>query len=120
MKNRTWRDVVFAATAIPAELYMWLRAGHFIRAWAKFLSKVKVDNWAEQAKAERGSGNAYLMPLIVLAASFLILGYTWFQLPVMIQSSVLWLGWPVLYTITIAQTIVMAAKLFRRQRGYKV
>ena len=38
----------------------------------------------------------------------------------MIQSSVLWLGWPVLYTITIAQTVVMAAKLFRRQRGYKV
>ena len=120
MKNRTWRDVVFAATALPAELYMWLRAGHFIRAWAKFLSKVKVDNWADQAKAERGSGNAYLMPLIVLAVSFVVLGYTWFQLPVMIQSSVLWLGWPVLYTITIAQTVVMAAKLFRRQRGYKV
>jgi biofilm PGA synthesis N-glycosyltransferase PgaC len=120
MKNRTWRDVVFAATAIPAEIYMWLRAGHFLRAWAKFLSKVKVDNWAEQAKAERGSGNAYLTPLIILGVSFLVLGYTWFQLPVMIQSSVLWLGWPVLYTITIAQTIVMTGKLFRRQRGYKV
>ena len=26
----------------------------------------KVDNWAEQAKAERGSGNSYLTPLIVL------------------------------------------------------
>jgi biofilm PGA synthesis N-glycosyltransferase PgaC len=120
MKNRTWRDVVFAATALPAEIYMWLRAGHFLRAWAKFLSKVKVDNWAEQAKAERGSGNAYLMPLIVLAVTFVVLGYTWFQLPVMIQSSILWLGWPVLYTITIAQTIVMAGKLFRRQRGYRV
>ena len=120
MKNRTWRDVVFAATAIPAEVYMWLRAGHFLRAWAKFLSKVKVDNWADQAKAERGSGNAYLMPLIVLGVCFVVLGYTWFQLPVMIQSSILWLGWPVLYTITIAQTVVMAGKLFRRQRGYRV
>jgi biofilm PGA synthesis N-glycosyltransferase PgaC len=120
MKNRTWRDIVFAATVLPAEVYMWLRAGHFLRAWAKFLSKVKVDNWAEQAKAERGSGNAYLTPLIILVASFAILGYTWFQLPVIIQSSVLWLGWPVLYTITVAQTIVMAGKLFRRQRGYKV
>jgi len=39
---------------------------------------------------------------------------------VMIQSSILWLGWPVLYTITIAQTVVMLSKLFRRQRGYKV
>ena len=70
MKNRTWRDVVFAATGLPAELYMWLRAGHFVRAWVKFLSRVKTDNWAEQAKAERGSGNAYLTPLIVLAVTF--------------------------------------------------
>jgi len=120
MKNRTWRDVAFAGLGLPAEIYMWLRAGHFVRAWAKFLSKVKVDNWAEQAKAERGSGNSYLTPLIILAVSFAVLGYTWFQLPVMIQSSILWLGWPVLYTITIAQTIVMLGKLFRRQRGYKV
>ncbi|MET0695467.1 MAG: glycosyltransferase family 2 protein [Propionibacteriaceae bacterium] len=120
MKNRTWRDVAFAGLGIPAEIYMWLRAGHFVRAWAKFLSKVKVDNWAEQAKAERGSGNSYLMPLIVLAVATAILGYTWWQLPVILQSSILWLGWPVLYTITIAQTIIMVTKLFRRQRGYKV
>ena len=76
--------------------------------------------WAEQAKAERGSGNAFLTPLIILGISFLVLGYTWFQLPVLIQSSILWLGWPVLYVVTIAQTVVMAGKLFRRQRGYKV
>jgi biofilm PGA synthesis N-glycosyltransferase PgaC len=120
MRNRTWRDVAFAALVAPAEIYMWLRAGHFVRAWAKFLSKVKVDNWAEQAKAERGSGNSHLMPLIVLAVSFVVMGYTWFQLPVMIKSSILWLGWPVLYTITIAQTVVMFTKLVRRQRGYQV
>ncbi|GAA1434967.1 hypothetical protein GCM10009616_30750 [Microlunatus lacustris] len=120
MKNRTWRDVAFAATGIPAEIYMWLRAGHFIRAWAKFLSRVKVDNWAEQARAERGSGNSHLTPLIILGVSFVVLGYTWFQLPTLIQSSILWLGWPVLYVVTIAQTIVMIGKLFRRQRGYRV
>ncbi len=120
MKSRTWRDVLFAAIGLPAEIYMWLRAGHFIRAWVKFLSKVKVDNWAEQAKAERGSGNSHLMPLIVLGVSFVVLGYTWFNLPVMIQSSILWLGWPVLYVVTIAQTVVMLGKLMRRERGYKV
>jgi poly-beta-1,6-N-acetyl-D-glucosamine synthase len=120
MKNRTWRDVLFAALGLPAEIYMWLRAGHFIRAWMKFLSKVKVDNWAEQAKAERGSGNSYLMPLVMVVVTFLVLGYTWFQLPALIQSSILWLGWPVLYVVTIAQTIVMITKLFRRQRGYRV
>ena len=120
MKSRNARDVLFAALGLPAEIYMWLRAGHFVRAWAKFLSRVKVDNWAEQAKAERGSGHSHLMPLIILAVSFLVLGYTWFQLPVLIQSSILWLGWPVLYVVTIAQTVVMIGKLFRRERGYKV
>lgn len=120
IKGHTWRDVLFAASGIGAEVYMWLRAGHFVRAWAKFLSKVQTDNWAEQAKAERGSGNSHLLPVIVLGVSFLVLGWTWFQLPVLIQSSILWLGWPVLYVVTVAQTIVMLAKLFRRQHGYRV
>ncbi|MGI8457772.1 MAG: glycosyltransferase family 2 protein, partial [Propionibacteriaceae bacterium] len=120
MKNRTWRDVVFAAAVAPAEIYMWIRAGHFVRAWSKFLSKVKVDNWAEQAKAERGSGNAHRVPLIILAVSFVVLGYTWLQLPVLIQSSILYVGWPVLAVITVSQTIVMLSKLFRRQHGYRV
>ena len=120
MKDRNWKDMLFAAAGLPAEIYVWLKAGHFVRAWTKFLSRVQTDNWAEQAKAERGSGNSHLVPLVVLAVSFVVLGWTWFQLPVMIQSSILWLGWPVLYVVTIAQTIVMAAKLFRRQRGYRV
>ena len=120
MKDKTWKDIAFAASGIGAEMYMWLKAGHFVRAWTKFLSRVQTDNWAEQAKAERGSGNSHLVPLVVLAVSFVVLGWTWFQLPVLIQSSILWLGWPVLYVVTIAQTVVMAAKLFRRQRGYRV
>ena len=110
MKDKTWKDVLFAASGIGAEVYMWLKAGHFVRAWTKFLSRVQTDNWAEQAKAERGSGNSHLVPLVVLVVSFLVLGWTWFQLPVLIQSSILWLGWPVLYVVTIAQTIVMAGQ----------
>lgn len=120
MRNKTWRDLAFAATMAPAEIYMWLRAGHFLRAWTKFLSKVKTDNWAEQAKAERGTGNAHRIPAVILIATFAVLGYTWFQLPILIQSSILWLGWPALYVVTIAQTIVMAGKLLRRQHGYHV
>ena len=81
---------------------------------------VLTSSFDRQAKAERGSGNSHLMPLIILAISFLVLGYTWFQLPILIQSSILWLGWPLLYVVTIAQTVVMVGKLFRRQRGYKV
>lgn len=120
MRNRTWRDLVFAAAAVPAEVYMWIRAGHFVRAWAKFLAKIRTDNWAEQAKAERGTGNAYALPAVVLAATFAAAAYTWWRLPGSLQSDILWLGWPGLYVVTIAQTIVMAAKLLRRQHGYRV
>jgi poly-beta-1,6-N-acetyl-D-glucosamine synthase len=120
MQNRNWRDLAFAATGIPAELYMWIRLGHFFRAWAKFLSRAQTDNWANQAKAERGRGSAYLLPLVTVLVVVLALTFTWFQLPVLLQSSILWVGWPMLYVITILQTAVMIKKLLRRQRQYKV
>ena len=74
---------------------------------------------------------AYSIPLLVPlvlasldplwgALSFIVLGITWFQLPLLIQTSILWLGWPVLYVVTVSQTIVMISKLIRRQHGYKV
>lgn len=120
MKNHTWRDVVFAATGIPAEIYMWVRMGHFFRAWTKFLSRAQTDNWANQANAERGRGSAYLLPLVTAVVILAALTFTWFQLPILVQSSILWIGWPALYIITILQTAVMIKKLLRRQRHYKV
>jgi cellulose synthase/poly-beta-1,6-N-acetylglucosamine synthase-like glycosyltransferase len=120
MKNRNWRDVLFAATGIPAEVYMWLRLGHFFRAWTKFLSRTQTDNWANQAKAERGRGSAYLMPLVTIVLIFGALIFTWFQLPILVQTSILWIGWPFLYIVTILQTAWMIKKLLRRQRNYKV
>ncbi len=64
------RDYLFAMTLVPAELYMWTRMGHFVRAWLKFFSHQQTDNWAAQAKAERGKGWSWIYPyltLIVLA-----------------------------------------------------
>ena len=120
MKNRTVRDVLFAATGIPAEVYMWIRVGHFFRAWTKFLSRTQTDNWANQAKAERGKGYGYLLPVITVTVLLVALGITWFGLPTVVQSSILWVAWPALYVITILQTAVMARRLFRRQYGYRV
>lgn len=120
MKNRTWKDVLFAATLIPAELYMWVRLGHFVRAWTKFASKKQVDNWADQAKAERGSGSAYLAPLLVLTATVVALVAIWTQLTPLVQSSILWVGWPILGVITVLQTLSMFGKLVRRHHGYTV
>lgn len=120
MKNRDWRDMVFAMALVPAEVYMWVRLGHFFRAWTKFLSRKQVDNWAEQAKAERGSGNAFLAPIIIAVLLMILLVMTWFQLPVDVQSTILWVGWPILGAITALQTLLMFGKLLRRHRGYRV
>lgn len=119
MEGRTRRDILFAALVVPAEMYMWVRIGHFLRAWTKFASKKQVDNWAAQAKAERGAGNAYLTPLLITVAVMLALAAVWVQLSVLVQSTVLWVAWPVLGTIAVLQTLGMFGKLVRRHHGYK-
>ena len=120
MKKRNVRDILFAVLIFPAEFYMWIRMGHFIRAWSKFASNKKVDNWAEQAKAERGSGNAHLAPLLFVLAAIIAIVAAWTQLSPVVQSTILWAGWPVLGVITVLQTLSMFGKLIRRQRGYRV
>ncbi|WP_135850873.1 glycosyltransferase family 2 protein [Serinibacter arcticus] len=119
IQGRTWRDVLFAATLVPAEIYMWVRIGHFIRAWTKFLSKVRTDNWAAQARAERGAGWAHLTPLIVAVVGLAAIVYGWNALPVVAQASILWVGWPLLAILTALQTLFMLRQLTRRQYGYR-
>ena len=111
---------MLAEETVPAEIYMVIRLGHFFRAWTKFLSRKQTDNWAEQAKAERGSGNAYLAPIVITALVIIALVVLWFQLDVVVQSSILWVGWPILGVITALQTLSMFASLARRHRGYRV
>jgi cellulose synthase/poly-beta-1,6-N-acetylglucosamine synthase-like glycosyltransferase len=120
MKNRNGKDIFFAIGFFPAEIYMWVRIGHFMRAWTKFASNKKVDNWAEQAKAERGSGNAYLVPLMVAVGLAAALVFIWLQLPIVVQSGILWIGWPILGVTTVIQTLTMFFTLTKRHHGYKV
>ncbi|WP_305784207.1 glycosyltransferase family 2 protein [Symbioplanes lichenis] len=120
MKDKSASDLLYAALIVPAELYMWIRMGHFVSAWTQFLAQTDKDNWAAQANAEKGKGSAYVMPLVVLVA---VLGgaiYAWTQQSVGVQSAILSLGWPVLYLATIAQTVFMLRKLVRRHRGFAV
>ena len=119
MQGRTRRDILFAALIVPAEMYMWVRIGHFLRAWTKFASKKQVDNWAAQAKAERGAGNAYLTPLFITVAVMIALAAVWVQLSIVVQSTVLWVAWPLLGTIAVLQTLGMFGKLVRRHHGYQ-
>ncbi len=120
MQNRTARDILFGALVFPAEIYMWIRLGHFTRAWAKFMSRKQVDNWAAQAKAERGGGKAYLAPALIVLAIIAAMIAIWLQLSPVVQSTVLWIGWPVLGVITVLQTLAMFGSLVRRHHGYKV
>ncbi|MFC8302247.1 glycosyltransferase [Specibacter sp. NPDC057265] len=120
IKGKTGKDIAFALLAVPAEIYLWLRMGHFVRAWAKFFTGAQTDNWAAQAKAERGSGSAYLMPVVVFVVIGAGMAFAWLQLPVALQSGILSIGWPVLYITTMVQTAFMLRKTLRNHHGYHV
>jgi poly-beta-1,6-N-acetyl-D-glucosamine synthase len=120
MKDKSASDILYAALGLPAEMYMWIRMGHFVSAWTQFLAKSDQDNWAAQANAEKGKGSAYVMPLIVLVALTGGAIFAWSQQSLAVQSAILSLGWPVLYLATIAQTVFMLRKLVRRHRGFAV
>lgn len=120
MKDKSASDLLYAVLMVPAELYMFIRMGHFVSAWAQFLAKSDKDNWAAQANAEKGKGSAYVMPLVVLLAVMGGAIYAWSQQSLSVQSAILSLGWPILYIATIAQTVFMLRKLVRRNRGFMV
>lgn len=120
MHDKSKSDFGYALGVLPAEAYMWVRMGHFMTSWAQFFSRVEKDNWAAQASAENGRGKAYVFPAVVAATVFGILIFAWGQQSVVVQSAILSLGWPILYLITIVQTLFMVKKFVRRQRGFTV
>ncbi|MFC7495051.1 MULTISPECIES: glycosyltransferase family 2 protein [unclassified Nocardioides] len=113
------RDYLFALLIVPAESYMVIRMGHFIRAWLKFFSRQQTDNWAAQAKAERGKGVAWLYPFVAFVFLFAVSAAIWLQLPISLRSDVLAVCWPILGVITVLQTAWMILKAMRRYRGFK-
>lgn len=116
--NRT--DVLFAILFFPAEIFMWIRISHFVRSWTRFLSRKKVDNWAMQAKAERGGGLGHWAPMVVLIGVAIALAVIWVLVGPVVQSSILWIGWPIVGVVTVLQTLLMFSKLVRRHHGFKV
>ncbi|MCO7220263.1 glycosyltransferase [Klenkia sp. PcliD-1-E] len=120
MHDKSASDIFYALLVVPAELYMWIRMGHFLSAWTQFFARSDKDNWAAQAAAERGRGSQYVMPLVCAAATFAVLIFAWTQQSTQIQSAILSIGWPVLYLLTVLQTLFMLKKLVRRQRGFTV
>ncbi|TIC84551.1 glycosyltransferase family 2 protein [Nocardioides sp. GY 10127] len=121
MHFRNIKDYLFVLLVFPAELYMLIRMGHFVRAWWKFFSKAQTDNWAAQAKAERGKGVAWMYPFalatVVWAAAWA--GWQYGPLTPDLKSDVLFVGWRLLAVVTVLQTAWMIIKASKRYRGYK-
>lgn len=120
IQGKSGRDIAFALLAFPAEIYLWLRMSHFLRAWTKFFTSTQTDNWAAQARAERGAGSAYLMPAIIFLVIVAGMTFAWLQCPVPLQSAILSIGWPILYITTMVQTTFMLRKTLRSHRGFHV
>jgi biofilm PGA synthesis N-glycosyltransferase PgaC len=121
MHDRSAKDILFALLFVPGEVYMWIRLGHFVRAWISFFAHRDRDNWAAQAAAERGrGGNAYLQPIIMAAVLLVTITLIWQNMPLMEKATALWFAWPVLIVLTVLQSTVMVFKLFRRHRGFTV
>lgn len=121
MKDATRRDYLFALLWFPAEAYIILRMGHFMRAWAKFFSRKESDNWALQAKAESGGGSyAFLAPYGVVLVVGVALVLAFLQLSTQWRSNVLWAGWNSLAIVTIGQSAWLFLKCLRSYRGYQV
>jgi cellulose synthase/poly-beta-1,6-N-acetylglucosamine synthase-like glycosyltransferase len=119
MHDKSASDLVHCLL-LPTELYMWVRIGHFLTAWLQFFARVEKDNWAAQAAAEKGRGAGYVFPIFIFAAIFGMLIFAWGQQSIGVQAAILSIGWPVLYIITVTQTLFMVRKVFRRQRGFSV
>lgn len=121
MEFRNKRDYLFALLVVPAEAYMFTRMGHFVRAWYKFFSRQQTDNWAAQAKAERGKGIAWIYPFVIalVVYALLLAGWQLGPLDAAAKSDILYVGWRVLGVLTVLQTAWMIIKASKRYRGYK-
>ena len=120
--NRRFGDVLFAASLIPMELFLWLQIRCTSIAWYHVLIGRKRDGWSVQAKAEAGLGGGIgkiigvVLGAVVAAAA---IAYGWTKLDPDWQRLILTYGWSCLAVVTIAQTIGMAWRLVRPTHGFR-
>jgi len=120
--NRTAGDLIAAGLLIPVEIYLAVRVACTTASWANVLAGIKRDGWASQARAEQGSSNG---PVKMLAALLLVAliatraVFGWLHAPLFIQQRILTVGWTMLATITVLQTLVMVIRIVRPTRGLR-
>lgn len=120
MHDKSASDILYALLVVPAEIYMWLRIGHFTSAWSQILAKTDTDNWAAQAAAEKGRSKGKFFPTLVVLATAAFAVFAWRSQTPATQALLLMVGWPLLGLMTVPQTLLMARRALRRHRGYRV
>jgi biofilm PGA synthesis N-glycosyltransferase PgaC len=120
MHDKSASDILYALLLVPAEVYMWLRIGHFVSAWAQILAKTDTDNWAAQAAAERGRAKGKFFPALVVLATIAFGVFAWRSQTPATQALLLMVGWPLLGLMTVPQTLLMGRRALRRHRSYRV
>lgn len=120
MRDRTWRDWLFAGLFFPTEAYMWMRGLYFVVSWWQVMNKVEKDNWSAQAKAESGGGGGAGWLWAILGAGTIggLAWFTWTNLSEAVRSDLLTWGWLSLAVLSILLTLGMLKKLLRKQRGF--
>lgn len=120
MHNRKASDVIFALLFLPAEIYLWVRMGHFVRAWVQFFSAKDQDNWTAQSNAESGKGkNVYLYPLFAALVILATIVVIWFTIPLAIQTTILYIAWHFQVIVTVLLCLSMLRQLLKRNKGFK-
>lgn len=109
-------DIVYALLYFPAELYLWFRLASFTASWGSALLKAPSsshDNWARQARAERGDGGAEASAIILGGLLLLVLGMviSLSLMPRDLADAVVAVGWKFMSILTIGLSVVMAGKL---------
>ncbi len=122
MPDRTGRDVLYAATLIPAELTLWFNIAVTTTAWVQVLSGSRTDAWARQSRAESGTSAGWwkiVAVLVGLSAVAFSVAQLWSRVAPEIQSQALIIGWSVLSVLTAAQCLVMLRRIVRRYHGLR-
>ncbi|WP_193598131.1 glycosyltransferase family 2 protein [Microbacterium sp. YJN-G] len=118
--DRRPADVLFAALVFPAELFLWVRLGHFLRSWSRFSTRDRTDGWVQRTETGGRRDSRYWMPWVAVTALIAVLVGLWLLLPPVVRTGVLAVGWPALGILAAVRTAFMIFKLLRRHRGYAV